>query len=64
MSTTYLANLFPLVAFVLPFFGVQIVDPDTFEAFLLGLAGALGTLYVFWGRFKAGGLTAIGLRKG
>jgi hypothetical protein len=63
MSTTYIANLLPLIAFVLPLLGLEVVDQGTFQAFLLGLAGALGTLYVFWGRYKAGGLTVIGLRK-
>lgn len=64
MSTTYIANIVAVLAFILPHFGITIVDPGTFGAVLANTIGVLAAGWVFIGRWRAGGINILGLRKG
>lgn len=63
MSTTYIANIVAVLAFALPHFGIQVVDPGTLAAVLANVVGVVAALWVFIGRWKAGGINILGLRK-
>ena len=62
MSTTYIANIVTFLTLVLPVFGVHIVDTDAFTTGIMQVVGVLSTAYVFYGRYKAGGINIFGLR--
>jgi len=62
ISTTFIANLIAIVVFVLPILGIQIVDQGTLTSTITNLVGIIATLYVFYGRYKAGGINAFGIR--
>ena len=61
MSTTYIANIVTILTIVLPVFGIHIVDPTSTANVIMQLVGVASTLYVFYGRYKAGGINAFGL---
>jgi len=63
MSKTYIAGIVSIIAFVLPLFGLDIANEGTVNNLVTNIAGAIGAIYVFIGRYKAGGITAFGLRK-
>lgn len=63
MSTTYVANIVAILAFVLPHFGISIVDPNSLAATVAGVFGVIASAYVFIGRWRAGGISLFGIRK-
>lgn len=63
ISTTYIAGIISMLVFVLPMFGFEIVEKDTLTALVTNIFGAVGATYVLYGRYKAGGINAFGLRK-
>ena len=63
MSTTYIAALVNVLVFVLPAIGVHVVDTNALTQGIVTVAGVVATAWIFYGRFRAGGITAIGLRK-
>lgn len=62
MSTTFIANIVAILAFVLPTVGIQVVDENTLLEIVTQTAGVVSVLYIFYGRYKAGGINAFGLR--
>ena len=62
ISTTYVAAFIAAVAGIAPMFGWE-VNAEIFSANVQELIAGLAILYTFYGRFKAGGVTAFGLRK-
>ncbi len=62
ISTTFIANIVAVLVFVLPVFGVHIVDQTAFSGSIASVVGVISTLYVFYGRYKAGGITAFGIK--
>ena len=63
MSTTYIAILVSLLTLALPAFGLVVVDPDTLTKSIMDVVGCFALIYALYGRYKAGGITAFGLRK-
>lgn len=63
MSTTYIANIVAILVFVLPHFGITIADPNTLTGIFTSVAGAIAAIWVFYGRYRAGGISIFGLRK-
>ena len=62
ISTTYIANIVAMLVFVLPVVGIDVVDEQTLFGVVTTTAGVVSVLYVFYGRYKAGGLNAFGIR--
>ncbi len=62
MSTTYISNIVAVLAFGLPFLGIEVVDQGTLMNTLTQFLGFVALLYNFYGRFRAGGIDAFGLR--
>jgi len=63
MSTTYASNIIAILALGLPVLGFEVVDRDTLAGIISALIGVAALVYNFYGRFKAGGITAFGIRK-
>ena len=63
LSTTYIASGVAVLALVLPLFGLEIADEGTLTNTVQGLVGAVAVFYTFYGRWRAGGISAWGLRK-
>lgn len=63
MSRTYIANFVTLLTLVIPLFGWHITNPDNLTNAILAVVGVISTLYVFYGRYKAGGISAFGFKK-
>lgn len=63
MSTTYLAGIVTILTMVLPHFGIFVQDPNTLTSTLQDVVGLVSVVWIFYGRYRAGGITAIGLRK-
>lgn len=63
MSTTYIATIVAFLSFGLPFLGIQVVDEGSLTEFITQLVGVGAILYSFYGRYRAGGIDALGLRK-
>lgn len=63
MSTTYIALLVNALVFVAPHFGFEVFNPESLMGFAAGLVGLAATAYAFYGRYRAGGINALGLRK-
>lgn len=63
MSTTYIANIVAVIALVLPHFAIQVVDPGTLGAVIANVVGVVAAAWVFIGRWRAGGINILGLRK-
>jgi len=62
ISTTFIANIVALLVFVLPVLGLEIVDENTLMGAVTATVGVVSVLYVFYGRYKAGGINAFGIR--
>ncbi len=62
ISTTFIANIVTTLVFVLPVFGIEIVDQSSLTDTITKLIAVGTTLYVFYGRYKAGGISAFGFR--
>lgn len=63
MSTTYIAQLVAILVFVLPRFGIDVVDANALTSMIAAIVGIIATVWVFIGRWRAGGITIFGLRK-
>jgi len=63
MSTTYIANIVAFLILVLPLAGLEVVNESMLTSTVAQGVGALAVVYVFYGRFKAGGISMWGLRK-
>lgn len=62
MSTTYIAAFVGVVSVVCQLFGYTVETPELTKT--LTEVVTLGTLaYVFYGRYKAGGISAFGIKK-
>lgn len=62
-STTFAANIVSILVFVLPVFGVHVVNQGTLAATVASIIGVISTLYIFYGRYRAGGINSFGIRK-
>jgi hypothetical protein len=62
MSTTYIANIVSILTLALPVFGVHVADPGSLTETLTEVAGVAAAIYVFYGRYKAGGISIFGIR--
>jgi hypothetical protein len=63
ISTTYIAGIVSIFTLVLPIFGLEIAEKETLTELMTQVIGAVGAVYVLYGRYKAGGVNAFGLRK-
>jgi hypothetical protein len=63
MSSTYIANIVALLALGLPVLGFEVVEEETLTQLIVGVVGFVALVYNFYGRYKAGGITAFGVRK-
>ena len=63
ISTTYIAGAIAVITFVLPFIGLDISDTALVSKTVTEIAGVISILYVFIGRYRAGGINAFGIRK-
>lgn len=61
MSTTYIAQVIQTVAFILTLVGIN-VGSDALTTTVTTIITIVSGLYVFYGRYKAGGITALGSR--
>ncbi|HXK31141.1 MAG TPA: hypothetical protein VJZ94_00065 [Candidatus Paceibacterota bacterium] len=62
MSTTYIAALVGLVSTVASLFGWT-VGTEELTRSITDIIAIGSLIYVFYGRFKAGGISAFGFRK-
>ena len=62
-STTYVATIVSVLVFVLPLLGIEVIDEGTLAKTVSNIIGVISTLYIFYGRFKAGGISIFGLKK-
>jgi len=63
MSSTYLAGIVSFLVFALPVLGFDVIDEGTLAETVTQLVGVGAVLYSFYGRFRAGGISAFGFRK-
>ena len=61
-STTYIAGIVSFLTLALPVFGIEIVDKSILSENITQVIGVLAIAYSFYGRYKAGGLSAWGFR--
>jgi len=62
-STTFGANIVAILVFVLPVFGIHIVNQASLAGAIASIIGVISTLYIFYGRYRAGGINAFGIKK-
>lgn len=62
MSNTYIANIVQLLVFLLPAIGVNLAETEL-TATVANVVAIFAGIWVFVGRFKAGGITWWGGRK-
>lgn len=62
MSQTYIGIIVGLLSSVLPKFGVQVGSEELTQTISL-IGTIVGTVWALWGRYRAGGITALGFRK-
>lgn len=63
ISSTYIAGIVSVIAFVLPLIGYDVADTAVLNKTVVDIAGAISAIYVFIGRYRAGGINAFGIRK-
>ena len=61
-STTYISTIVAFIVFALPLFGLQVTNEDTIEEIVSQIVGVGALLYTFYGRYKAKGITAWGIK--
>lgn len=61
-SVTYVGAIVATVVMVAQFFGVQLADETVTKA-VEGVLAVLSIVSIFYGRYRAGGVTALGFRK-
>ena len=62
-STTYVAGIVSVVAFVLPLLGFDVSDTALLNKTVVEIVGAVSAIYIFIARYKAGGISAFGFKK-
>lgn len=62
MSTTYVAAIVGLVSNVAPFLGFT-VGTEEITKTVTEILTVVSLIYVFYGRYRAGGISAFGLKK-
>lgn len=63
MSSTYIAGFVSLLTLGLPAIGIEIADEETLRGVITDLVGIASLIYIFIGRYRAGGINAFGIRK-
>lgn len=63
MSTTYIATIVSFLTLALPTLGIEVVERETLIGAITTLVGVISTIYIFIGRYRAGGINVFGLRK-
>jgi len=63
ISSTYIAGAVSVIIFVLPMIGLDIADEGTLTNTVTGIVGFLSAIWVFVGRYRAGGISAFGIKK-
>jgi len=63
ISTTYIAGIVSVIVFVLPLIGLDVADNGTLTNTVTSIVGAIGAIWVFVGRYRAGGISALGIKK-
>ena len=63
MSSTYIAVSVSFLTLALPILGIEVIDQKSIVKTISDLVGVGALLYAFYGRYRAGGITAFGLRK-
>ena len=63
ISSTYIAGAVSVIIFVLPMVGLDIADEGTLTNTITGIVGFLSAIWVFVGRYRAGGISAFGIKK-
>lgn len=61
-STTYIAQIVTILTLVLPALGLHVADPGSLTETLTEIFGIIAAIYVFIGRWRAGGINIFGLR--
>ena len=61
VSTTYVAGIVTVLTLVLPLFGIEVDDKGLLTSTATQIMGILSIGYMFYGRYKAGGINAFGL---
>ena len=61
MSSTYIANIVQLLIFILPAIGVNL-GANELTTTVSNVAAIIAGIWVFVGRFRAGGITWFGTR--
>jgi len=62
-SKTFIANIVTVLVFVLPLFGFEIIDQNTITDLVTKFMGVVSIAYVFYGRYKNGGINILGFKK-
>ena len=62
MSTTYIATIVAFLSLGLPAFGITIADEGSLTDNVTKIVGVVSTLWILYGRYRAGGINAFGLR--
>jgi hypothetical protein len=63
ISSTYVAAFVSFLVFALPALGFEVIDEGTLTSAITQLVGVGSILYTFYGRYRAGGIDAFGMRK-
>jgi len=63
MSTTYISNFVAVIALGLPIIGFEVFDEQALTGAIAGFVGVAALVYNFYGRYRAGGISAFGFRK-
>ena len=63
ISTTYIAGIVSIITLALPVFGFELADKATLTRLITDTLGVCGAVYVFIGRYNAGGINIFGIRK-
>ena len=62
-STTYIAGTVSAITIILPLLGFEIAEKDSLTQTVTEIFGIFGLCYMFYGRYKAGGINIFGVRK-
>lgn len=62
-STTFASNTVAILALGLPVLGFEVFDEQALTGAIAGFVGLGALLYNYYGRWRAGGISAFGIRK-
>lgn len=62
MSTTYVAQIVAILTLILPYFGIELFDVNALAETLNTIIGVIAVVWVFIGRWNAGGINIFGIR--